>query len=218
VYNLFAFFAPDREFFFGAESARRGGLATRMIQLLKARLLFLPTLAWNVLLGRVLKLRRWWDEIEPRVLIGALPFARDVPRLAASGVTAVVNTCEEWSGNTAAYDKAGIRQLRIPIVDFTHPTLAEVQKGVKFIESELQRGGKVYVHCKAGRGRSATLVACWLIAARQMSRQQAQKRLSERRPHVNPRIADRPVVIEFERQVQAAAPGPIQPQKTSPHD
>ena len=185
--------------FSAADSVRRGHDETRMIELLKARLFFVPTLIWNVMLGRVLKLRHWWDEIEPNLLLGALPFAVDVPKLAQSGVTAVVNTCEEAAGPEAAYRKFGIRQFRIPTVDFTHPKLADVENAVKFIENQLHQGGKVYVHCKAGRGRSATVVLCWLISARGMSRQQAQQLLIRRRPHVNPKIAERQVVIDYER-------------------
>jgi atypical dual specificity phosphatase len=185
------------------DSIRAGGDDTRMFDLLKARLLFVPTLLWNVLLGRLLRRRHWWDEIEPNVLLGALPFVSDVHNLAKAGVTAVVNTCEEAAGPESAYQKFGIRQFRIPTIDFTHPKLADVENAVKFIEVELAKGGKVYVHCKAGRGRSATVVLCWLLAARGMSRQQAQLHLNQCRPHVNPRIAERPVVIEFEKRRRA---------------
>ncbi len=182
-----------------------------MFDLLKARLLFVPTLLWNVLLGRVLKLRHWWNEIEPNLLLGALPFASDVPKLAESGVTAVVNTCEEASGPESTYQRFGIRQFRIPTVDFTHPKLADVENAVKFIENQLAQGGRVYVHCKAGRGRSATVALCWLIAARGMSRQEAQQLLIQRRPHVNPKIAERPVVIEFENRRLAELDKPLGP-------
>jgi atypical dual specificity phosphatase len=197
VYNLFAFFDHDWQFFFVQSQWIDCG-TTRMFKRLKARLFFLPTLGWNLLLGRVLATRHWWDEIDPTVWLGALPFRSDVKKLAQVGVTAVVNTCEEYAGPVAEYEKFGIRQLRIPTVDFTHPTLADVEKAVEFIENQRRNGGKVYVHCKAGRGRSATVVACWLIAAKGLNRQQAQRLLSERRPHVNPRIGDRPVVKEFE--------------------
>ena len=48
--------------------------------------LYVPTLLWNILLGRVLKVRRWWDRIDDHVIMGALPFARDVPQMKAEGV------------------------------------------------------------------------------------------------------------------------------------
>ena len=38
-----------------------------------------------------------------------------------------------------------------------------IQRGVAFIEEMNQNEKTVYVHCKAGRGRSTTLVACYLM-------------------------------------------------------
>lgn len=164
---------------------------------LLARSLFLPTLGWNALLGRVLRVRRWWDEIDEAVLMGALPLARDVPALQQAGVGAVVNTCEEYAGPRAAYARAGIVQLRIPTVDFTSPTLESVERGVAFMQDQIRQGRRVYVHCKAGRARSGTVVLCWLIAARGMDPATAQARILQRRPHANPHIARRPVVQKF---------------------
>ena len=68
-----------------------------------ARLVFLPTLVWNVLLGRVLCVRHWWDEVHPQVILGARPFRRDVAKLANLGVGGVVNTCEEFRGPIDLY-------------------------------------------------------------------------------------------------------------------
>lgn len=43
------------------------------------------------------------------------------------------------------------------------PTLANLQKGVQFVLKYQSLGQSVYVHCKAGRSRSATMVAAYLI-------------------------------------------------------
>lgn len=171
---------------------------------LVARLLFVPTLLWNMLLGRLLGLRHWWDAVDDHVILGAFPFARDASRLQALGVGAVVNTCEEYAGPQAAYQEAGIEQLRIPTVDFTPPSLADVEQAVQFMDEQIAAGKKVYVHCKAGRGRSATVVLCWLVANRQMTPEAAQAHLVSQRPHVNRGLAQREVVKEFAaRQSQA---------------
>jgi len=168
---------------------------------LAARGLFLPTLAWNTLLGRILHLRHWWDEIDEAVIMGALPWPRDVPTLHALGVGAVVNTCEEYAGPQAAYRQYGIEQLRIPTVDFTPPTLPDVERAVAFMQEQVGQGRRVYVHCKAGRARSGTVVLCWLIAARGMTPAAAQQLILQRRPHANPHLAQRAVVRAFwERQ------------------
>ena len=93
---------------------------------LKARLVFYPTLLWNMLLGRWLRVRNWHDHIAPHVIVGAFPFRRDVAGLAAAGVRAVVNTCEEYGGPTAEYEKHGIEQFYMPTIDFTHPAYDDV--------------------------------------------------------------------------------------------
>lgn len=164
---------------------------------LVARLLFVPTLLWNMLLGRLLGLRHWWDPVDDHVILGAFPFARDARKLQALGVRAVVNTCEEYAGPQAAYRDADIEQLRIPTIDFTPPSLPDVEQAVQFMDEQIAQGKKVYVHCKAGRGRSATVVLCWLVANRQMTPEAAQAHLISARPHVNRGLAQREVVKQF---------------------
>ncbi len=164
-----------------------------------ARAIFYPTLGWNMLLGRWLKVRNWWDEVDPNVIVGAFPFPRDVPGLAKAGVGAVVNTCEEYEGPIEQYEKYNIKQLRIPTVDFTHPRFEDVQHAVDFMVEQIADGRVVYVHCKAGRARSATVALCWLIQTQGMSAEEGQRLLLNCRPHVNPRLTQRVVVQEFEK-------------------
>ncbi|MFV1965290.1 MAG: dual specificity protein phosphatase family protein, partial [Pirellulaceae bacterium] len=97
-------------------------------------------------------------------MIGALPLASDVPKMHAEGVRAVVNMCEEYAGPVAAYESLGMLQLRLKTIDFASPSLADLQQGVAFIEEHAHSNQTVYIHCKAGRGRSATMVLCWLVA------------------------------------------------------
>lgn len=171
-----------------------------MLERIKARILFLPTLFWNMLLGRWLKVRNWSDRIDPSLILGALPLESDVPGLAEQGVTAVVNTCEEYAGPVDAYEKHGITQLHIPTTDFTHPSLDAVTRAVAFIDRQADAGGSVYVHCKAGRARSATVALCWLVHRYGMTPEQAQALLIEKRPHVNRLVYARPVVKAFVEQ------------------
>lgn len=159
---------------------------------------FYPTLAWSYLLGRVLKTRRWWDHVDPQVIVGAYPFHRDAEPLYNIGVRAVVNTCEEYAGPTAEYERLGIVQFRMPTIDFTHPRLSDVMRAVEFVQSHVVQGHIVYIHCKAGRARSATVALCWLMKYRGLSAAEAQASLLRSRPHIHPRLTERPVVKDFE--------------------
>lgn len=175
-----------------------------MFSRLYARIVFWPTLAWNCLLGRVLGVRNWWDRIDEHVIVGAYPFAGDVASLRGEGVRAVVNTCEEYQGPLREYDQHGIEQLHIPTTDFTHPQLKDVEAAVEFIQKYKLQNDTVYIHCKAGRARSATVAMCWLMKYRDMSVEQAQQHLLSARPHVNPHLASRPVVKQFQASLQTA--------------
>ena len=163
------------------------------------RLLFLPTLVWNLLLHRLLPRRRWWDQVDELLILGALPFASDVPALARAGVKAVLNLCAEYAGPVEAYAGAGIVQRRILWEDFTTPTVEQLEEAVAFVTEQTRRGARVYVHCKAGRGRAAAVALCWLVAARGKSAQEAEAWLRERRPHVVSGLHRRAPVQEFAR-------------------
>ncbi|MCA9177373.1 MAG: dual specificity protein phosphatase family protein [Planctomycetales bacterium] len=168
-----------------------------MIGRIWRQLIFLPTLAWNVLLGRVLTVRKWWHRIDDHVVLGALPFQRDVPALEQLGVRSVVNTCIEYAGPDEAYRRHGIRHLRVPTVDFAPPTLEHIDASLALMRETAAAGHSTYVHCKAGRGRSATVVMCWLIEQHGMTPAEAQRQLEAIRPHVNHQLDQRSVVREF---------------------
>jgi atypical dual specificity phosphatase len=160
----------------------------------QARMLYWPTLSYNYLLARIFKVRSWWDHVDKQVILGARPFRRDAKRLREAGVTGVVNMCEEYFGPMREYERLGIEQLHLPTIDFTHPLEEHVEKGAAFIEKHVSQGGTVYVHCKAGRARSATIVLWWLVRYRHMTPAEAQQHLAKYRAHINPRVYLRPVI------------------------
>ena len=56
----------------------------------------------------------------------------------------------------------GAVRINHPITDFGVPSLLQMQSILQSIQSALDQGGKVYVHCKAGIGRTGTVAATWL--------------------------------------------------------
>ena len=63
---------------------------------------------------------------------------------------------QEWSAS-------GVDQYWHSTIDFQPPSLASISAGIKIIDAAKQRRHGVYVHCKAGKGRSAIVVACYLM-------------------------------------------------------
>jgi atypical dual specificity phosphatase len=164
---------------------------------LYSRTVFYPTYWWNRYCADVRKIRNWWDRIDEHLIVGALPRKVDVQALHKAGVRAVVNTCEEYAGPVKLYDELGIEHLRIPTIDFTHPLIDDVESAVAFMNRHADKGNTIYVHCKAGRARSATVALCWLMQRHNMTAEAAQALLLSKRSHINPRLTARPVVKQF---------------------
>lgn len=167
------------------------------ISKLFARVAYFPSLIWDKLVCQVLRGQNHWDEIEPGVILGAFPTSDDVDRLHSIGVRGVVNTCEERAGPVQQYRHLDIEQLRIPTIDFTEPTVDAIKEAIEFIDRYLLASSSVYVHCKSGRGRSATVVLCWLMHRHGYSPEQAQLQLSLRRGQALASLHRRKCVQEF---------------------
>jgi len=167
------------------------------------RLVFYPTLWWNQILNRLLPSRRWWDRVDQYVILGALPVSRVLPSFQAEAVRGVINMCEEFAGPLSAYERMGIRQLHLPTIDFSPPALKDIERGVAFIEEHAARKETVYVHCKAGRGRSATVVLCWLMKSQDLSPEEAQQALLRIRPHIASSLYRRASVTAFREKLTA---------------
>ncbi|WP_234824133.1 phosphatidylglycerophosphatase and protein-tyrosine phosphatase 1 family protein [Bremerella cremea] len=171
----------------------------RFLQHLYARMIYWPSYLYNWTMIRRLKWWRWYDEIDEHVFVGAVPSRQMAEDLAASGIAAVINTCQEYEGPLDIYEEHGIEQLYLPTIDFTPPSVEDIDEGVRFIEKYVAAGKDVYVHCKAGRARSATIVLCWLMKTKGMTPEQAQVFMKEKRRQVLSSIYLRPVVQTYYR-------------------
>ncbi|THG14034.1 hypothetical protein TEA_007109 [Camellia sinensis var. sinensis] len=61
-----------------------------------ARILFYPTLLYNVFRNKIQAEFRWWDQIDQYLLLGAVPFPKDVLQLKQLGVGAVITLNEPY--------------------------------------------------------------------------------------------------------------------------
>lgn len=86
----------------------------------------------------------------------------DVPRLRRMGYSVVVSLdCDRL--DTFEVEDAGFEHRKICVEDFAAPTFEQIDEFVDFVESKLREGKKVLVHCFAGRGRTGTMLAAYLI-------------------------------------------------------
>ena len=150
-----------------------------------------------------------------RLLVGAHPGSRSralamerLRRLLESGVTCFIDLTEP--AETAAYETLlpfqtptgrRVEYLREPIVDHGVPDGRETMARIlAMLDGALESGHVVYLHCRAGIGRSAMAAGCWL-AERSGSGARALGELAELWPQA---VQSQywPRVPETEEQVQ----------------
>ncbi|KAH9607116.1 hypothetical protein KSS87_005045 [Heliosperma pusillum] len=152
-----------------------------------ARVLFYPTLLYNVVRNKLQAEFRWWDPVDQFVLLGAVPFPGDVLRLKELGVRGVVTLNEPYETlvSTSLYHAHDINHLVLPTRDYLFaPSMNDICRAVDFIHRNASNGWMTYVHCKAGRGRSTTIVLCYLVQHKKMTPEDAYSYVRSIRPRV----------------------------------
>lgn len=167
-----------------------------------ARALFYPTLAYSLARHRLSPTRfEWWHRIDDNVLLGAVPFPSDVPRLQALGVTAVVTLTEPYERLVpkSLYIKHKMENLVLPTTDYLYaPSQKDLCDATAFIHGFAEKGEWTYVHCKAGRARSATVVMCYLVRYKGMTAEEAKTHVVNCRPRVSLAPAQWQAVQDFQ--------------------
>ena len=168
--------------------------------------------------------RSYWA-VAGKVLAGCYPGDREptvagqkVEGLARCGVTHVVNLMHPFECDNAGCafsDYADLlsdalardgRQLvfaRHPIVDMGTPSVPEMRAILDTIDAGTTAGGITFVHCWGGRGRTGTVIGCYLVRHGFVDREDALDRLAELTSHWAPEWGPTPETVEQRRFVRA---------------
>ncbi|MHC4592361.1 MAG: phosphatase domain-containing protein [Planctomycetota bacterium] len=106
--------------------------------------------------------------------------SHDVGQLEKWGVGALVNLTR-WDWPTSVLTQCGLEYLQLPIPDFSPPQPAQADEFVEFCDRNINQGRAVAVHCLAGKGRTGTMTACYLVH-RGAEPQEAIDRIRSLRP------------------------------------
>ncbi|NLF95454.1 MAG: hypothetical protein GX569_01875 [Candidatus Riflebacteria bacterium] len=117
--------------------------------------------------------RCYWV-VSDRFLAGSFPYNPGIDNphdfmrsLLDNGIDAFIDLTEEdelvhYQPVLAELTAKALIYRRFPIVDYSVPTLSEMQQLVAHINQLLEEGRNIYLHCRGGIGRTGTVVGCWL--------------------------------------------------------
>jgi predicted protein tyrosine phosphatase len=146
-------------------------------------------------------------QVAPNVFLGRRLTAREAGR--AEGWLAVLDLAAEMPEVQPLRDVANYRSL--PVLDATAMSLEQLRDAVEWAKRHTTTG-PVYVHCALGHGRSALVVAAYLLATGSApDAKSALKHLRDLRPGVRLHRPQRRVLNTFaaellERRLSSSAP------------
>lgn len=128
---------------------------------------------------------RWFDRITPELWLGGAPtYERDYQFLLDNNITAVLDMRAEREGDRDFYVRHDITYKRLEVLDATVPDDKYMTEGADWIRDQIDDGRTVLVHCAKGRGRSATLVAAYLMRHESLPYDECHTLMKDVRPLV----------------------------------
>ena len=90
----------------------------------------------------------------------------DLAWLKQQGVLALVKMAEQLKAevNNIQINKLGMWDCHEPVPDFSAPELGQIHRMIQFIENSLLNNRPVGISCRAGLGRTGTILACYLVS------------------------------------------------------
>jgi len=161
-----------------------------------------------------------------RIYMGAIPRTMEhLQELEAAGIKHIISvnlrsevTARSKVLNKGVMEERGLRWLLVPTPDYNPPKLGDVRDALDWTMrgagadlasdsgGDKDNCGGVFIHCNAGRGRSAVMAICLLMRLKGWSSKEAfdfvrsKRRISKMRPcKCGPRSAQWQSIVAFER-------------------
>ena len=146
--------------------------------------------------SRFLYLEDWCNEIMDGIVLGAMPlnnFNHMDDIIKKHNIDVVLSILEDFELEDtflfspikpSQYEEHGIIHEHIISQDFTSITQYNIEKGIDILKEHIKNKKRIYIHCKSGRGRSATIVVCYLMKHRDFSKDEARAFTKAKRPQI----------------------------------
>jgi len=106
---------------------------------------------------------RNFDKVNDHVYRGGEPTAVGVGELGAMGVKIIVDLRQKGEGTAAekdVADKLKLKYINIPLGEFSAPSTADMEHILSLLQDT---SATVFVHCRRGKDRTGTVIACYRI-------------------------------------------------------
>ncbi len=135
---------------------------------MRKKLLFDLSFLYTVKTGS----EEWWTPITDKIILGGIPLKNHAQQLKQNGITHILTLLqpfEQVPGLITPLCAKTIKNQQIEnkilvCQDFEGVPVEIINQAVEYMHHALlQEGKKIYVHCKAGRGRSTSIVVAYLL-------------------------------------------------------
>jgi protein tyrosine phosphatase (PTP) superfamily phosphohydrolase (DUF442 family) len=141
------------------------------------------------------KLNMSW--VTEHLAVGGRVHLADIPALARTGITYVVDTRSEYCDDVQALAQEHIELLYLPAPDTQSLSIEQLRQGATWVDERIEQGGRCLVHCEHGVGRSV-LLTCAVLVYRGMHAQDALALVQEKRWQAAPNHRQVARLREFE--------------------
>ena len=146
-----------------ADRTRRPSLTLRHSLLVRPALLLAAALVAAAPLSPPAHVRNF-GEVNSEIFRGAAPTDLGLQELASAGVKLIVDLREPGSATIherAETERLGMKYVNVPFQSFSAPTPAQVRSVLLLMLDHPP--GSLFVHCRRGKDRTGTVVACYRI-------------------------------------------------------
>jgi protein tyrosine/serine phosphatase len=147
---------------------------------------------------------RNFGEVNEHLFRGAEPSLAGLQELAGMGVKMVIDLREPGGGTEferQQVEKLGMKYVNVPFRPFSAPSQAQMQHVLTLIDDDSQH---IFVHCRRGKDRTGTVIACYRIQHDHWQNRQALEEAKKYGISIEER-GMRSYILHFSPRTQAAS-------------